>query len=135
MALMTWLLGGGVAAMTIADTMRDNLARSGGAEALAPGLNPAGRAAYDRLIDALNRLPRPLGALGTLAVIAAALIDPVWFAARMEALSAMPEPMWWLLGAVVSLHFGGRMQIYSAALRREPPPTAQQPPPTSTTQA
>ena len=119
MALLNWLVGGGVAAMTIADTMRDNLARGGGADTLAPGISTGGRAAYDRLVDALNRLPRPLSALGTLAVISAALIDPVWFATRMDALAAMPEPMWWLLGAVVSLHFGGRMQVYAQAFRRD----------------
>jgi len=84
-----------------------------------PPLAPHQRAAYDRLMDALNRLPRPLMALGTLAVLAAALIDPVWFAARMQALSAMPEPMWWLIGAVISLYFGARFQSTEQAFQRE----------------
>jgi hypothetical protein len=114
-----WLTKGTVAVETVADTMRAHLGRD--SAAFAPTLSIPQRAAFDRLVDALNRLPRPLMALGTLGVIAAALIDPVWFAARMEALAAMPEPMWWLMGAVVSLHFGGRMQVQAQTARREPP--------------
>jgi len=84
-----------------------------------PSLAPHQRVAYDRLMDALNRLPRPLMALGTLAILAAALIDPVWFAARMQALSAMPEPMWWIIGGVISLYFGARFQSTEQAFQRE----------------
>lgn len=115
--MANWLTKGTAAVDSLADTMRDHMGRD--SAALAPHLTTRQRAAYDRLVDALNRLPRPLMALGTLGVIAAALIDPVWFAARMEALSAMPEPMWWLLGAVVSLHFGGRMQVQAQSFRRD----------------
>jgi len=110
------LAGGAEAAAQVADQMQAELARNAGA--LAPNLTTRQRAAYDRTVDALNRLPRPLMALGTLCMILAAMVDPVWFAARMEALAAMPEPMWWLIGAVVSLHFGGRMQVYAQAARR-----------------
>jgi hypothetical protein len=113
-----WLAKGTVAVEAVAETMHAHLGRD--SAALAPTLNPRQRAAFDRLVDALNRLPRPLMALGTLGVIAAALIDPVWFAARMEALAAMPEPMWWLMGAIVSLHFGGRMQVQAQTSLREP---------------
>ena len=94
-----------------------------------PPLAPHQRAAYDRMMDALNRLPRPLMALGTLAILAAALIDPVWFAARMEALAAMPEPMWWLIGGVISLYFGARFQSTEQAFQREIVATIAQVPP------
>lgn len=81
---------------------------------------PAGpKAGFDRLMDALNRLPRPLMALGTLAIFATALIDPVWFAGRMQALSDIPEPLWWLCGAVISLFFGSRMQTQGQQFQRE----------------
>jgi hypothetical protein len=83
------------------------------------GLGPRGAGAWDRLVDGLNRLPRPLMALGTLAMIAAALVAPEWFAARMEALADMPEPMWWLLAAVVGLFFGGRFQAHEQQFARE----------------
>lgn len=87
-----------------------------------PGVNrlpPRDRAAYDRLVDAVNRLPRPLMVLGSLALMASALIAPDWFAGRMEALSDMPEALWWIIGVVLSLHFGARYQDRAQNFRRE----------------
>ena len=63
---------------------------------------------FDALIDALNRLPRPLAAFGAIGLILYALAAPESFVRRMEAFSSMPEPLWWLLGAIFSLHFGAR---------------------------
>ena len=83
------------------------------------GLQGRPKAGFDRTMDALNRLPRPLMALGTLALIAAALIDPVWFSARMDALAQMPEALWWLIGAVISLFFGARYQTQGQQFQRE----------------
>ena len=75
---------------------------------------------FDRFIDGVNRLPRPMLALGTLGLFAAALIDPVWFAQRMHGVALVPEPLWWLMGAIVSFYFGARHQTkshqYSKAL-------------------
>ncbi len=82
-------------------------------------LTPREKATYDRVMDALNRLPRPLMALGTLAIFAAALVNPDWFAGRMDALSAMPEGLWWLIGAVISLYFGARLQTVEQDFQRE----------------
>jgi hypothetical protein len=65
---------------------------------------------FDRLVDALNRLPRPALAFGTLALFGAAMIDPIWFAERMAGLALVPEPLWWLMGAIVSFYFGARHQ-------------------------
>lgn len=83
------------------------------------GLAARPRAAYDRLLDAVNRLPRPIMVLGSLALVLSALLAPAWFSARMEALSNMPEALWWIIGAVVSLHFGARYQDRSHDLQRE----------------
>jgi hypothetical protein len=63
---------------------------------------------YDRLVDAINRLPRPLMAFGSQALVLYALMDPEGFAARMQGLDAMPEALWWLLGAVITAYFGAR---------------------------
>jgi len=63
---------------------------------------------FDRLINGLNRLPRPFLALGTLGLFVFAMVDPVAFSARMVGLEAVPEPLWWLLGAIVSFYFGAR---------------------------
>jgi hypothetical protein len=68
---------------------------------------------FDRIIDGLNRLPRPLLAFGTLGLFAAAMIDPIWFASRMQGIALVPEPLWWLMGAIVSFYFGARHQAKS----------------------
>lgn len=69
------------------------------------------RGFFDRLMDGVNRLPRPAMALGTLGLFVAAMVDPLWFAARMQGVALVPEPLWWLLGVVVSFYFGARHQL------------------------
>lgn len=86
----------------------------------------AAQGRFDRAIDALNRLPRPAMALGVLALFVAAMVAPDWFAARMEALSKVPDPLWWLLGVIVSFYFGSRCQIKAQSFRRELAETAAQ---------
>lgn len=63
---------------------------------------------FDRLVDGLNRLPRPMLALGTMALFVYAMVEPVGFGMRMEGLQQVPEPLWWLLGATVGFYFGAR---------------------------
>ena len=67
---------------------------------------------FDRVINGLNRLPRPFLAFGTLGLFVYAMVDPVGFAARMVGLNAVPEPLWWLLGAIVAFYFGARETHY-----------------------
>ena len=67
---------------------------------------------FDRLVDGLNRLPRPLLAFGTLGLFVYAMIDPWAFAGRMKGLAYVPEPLWWLLGAIVGFYFGARELHY-----------------------
>ncbi|MFP7571471.1 holin family protein [Marivita sp. S2033] len=74
---------------------------------------------FDRFMDALNRLPRPALALGTLGLFVAAMVDPVWFGARMTGLALVPEPLWWLLGAIVSFYFGARHQAKGQDFQRD----------------
>lgn len=73
---------------------------------------------FDRVVDGLNRLPRPALALGTLGLFTAAMVDPVWFAARMQGMALVPEPLWWLMGAIVSFYFGARHQAKSQEFQR-----------------
>lgn len=73
---------------------------------------------FDRFIDGLNRLPRPMLALGTLGLFVSAMVDPVWFAQRMQGVALVPEPLWWLMGAVVSFYFGARHQAKTHDLQR-----------------
>ncbi len=67
---------------------------------------------FDRMVNGLNRLPRPLLAFGTLGLFIYAMVDPVAFARRMVGLNAVPEPLWWLLGAIVAFYFGARETHY-----------------------
>jgi predicted membrane protein len=51
-------------------------------------------------------------AFGTIGLFIYAMIDPQQFAFRMVGLNAVPEPLWWLLGAVVAFYFGARETHY-----------------------
>lgn len=73
---------------------------------------------FDRFMDGLNRLPRPALALGTLGLFTAAMVDPIWFSARMQGISLVPDPLWWLLGAIVSFYFGARHQAKGQEFQR-----------------
>ena len=126
--LMTLLFGGGrnVVAQT-AEVFRENaeagaLRRSeerGAALTQFGAEFGAGQTGwFDRMMDGVNRLPRPALALGTLGLFVAAMVDPVWFAARMKGIALVPEPLWWLLGVIVSFYFGARHQFKGQAYRR-----------------
>lgn len=73
---------------------------------------------FDRFVDGLNRLPRPMLALGTLGLFVSSMTDPVWFAQRMQGIALVPEPLWWLMGAIVSFYFGARHQAKTHDLHR-----------------
>jgi len=79
---------------------------------------------FDTLVNGMNRLPRPLLALGTLGLFVYAMADPPGFTLRMRGLAEVPEPLWWLLGAVVAFYFGAR----EAHHLREHRPVAQRAP-------
>lgn len=90
---------------------------------------------FDGFVNGLNRLPRPMLALGTLGLFAYAMADPEGFALRMRGLAEVPEPLWWLLGAVVSFYFGAREAFYlrrdrdSGRISAAPRPADPPPPP------
>jgi hypothetical protein len=76
------------------------------------------KGAFDRFMDALNRVPRPAMALGTMALFISAMVDPIWFASRMQGIALVPQPLWWLLGAIVSFYFGARYQVKGQEFQR-----------------
>ena len=86
-------------------------------EAATAEFQHAGTSWFDQMVNGLNRLPRPFLALGTLGLFGYAMADPVAFSARMLGLQEVPEPLWWLLGAVVSFYFGARELHYARAPR------------------
>lgn len=75
---------------------------------------------FDRFVNGLNRMPRPLLALGTLGLFAYAMADPDGFARRMVGLNQVPEPLWWLLTAIVGFYFGAREAHYFRTGRTAP---------------
>jgi len=118
--LFGWLFGGGMRdVQKTVEVFRPNAEaeaqRTAGFQAAS--LNEFGaefspnRGLFDRIIDGLNRLPRPAMALGVLFLIGSAMVNPVWFASRMQGLALVPDPLWWLLGAIVSFYFGARYQV------------------------
>jgi len=90
------------------------------------------RGVFDRFVNGLNRLPRPMLALGTLGLFVYAMADPAGFVLRMRGLAEVPEPLWWLLGAVVAFYFGARETHY---LRDRAPTQATAPAPDTPEQA
>ncbi|EKE72869.1 holin family protein [Celeribacter baekdonensis] len=86
------------------------------------------KGAFDRLMDALNRVPRPLMAFGTIGLCVSAMVDPLWFASRMQGIALIPEPLWWLLGTIVSFYFGARYQVKSQEFQRSVAATVAQAP-------
>ncbi len=73
---------------------------------------------FDRFMDGVNRIPRPAMAIGALGLFISAMFNPVWFASRMQGLVLVPEPLWWLLGVVVSFYFGARHQAKGQEFQR-----------------
>ena len=77
--------------------------------------DPGGATKYGVTIGTMRR---PMMALGTLGLFVAAMVDPIWFASRMQGIALVPEPLWWLLGAIVSFYFGARHQAKGQEFRR-----------------
>lgn len=84
---------------------------------------------FDRFMDGLNRLPRPLLVVGTLGMFTHAMIAPASFAVRMQGLALVPDPLWWLLGAIVSFYFGARELHYQRVKGGPAPRISFTPPP------
>ena len=86
------------------------------------GAEFGGAGGFDRVMNGVNRLPRPLMVFGTLGLFAYAMVDPVGFSFRMEGLNMVPEPLWWLLGAIVAFYFGAREAHYIRGKSSRPRP-------------
>lgn len=72
---------------------------------------------FDIFMNGVNRLPRPMLALGTLGLFVSAMVAPLWFAERMQGIALVPEPLWWLMGAIISFYFGARHQVKGQAFQ------------------
>jgi hypothetical protein len=79
---------------------------------------PRSKGSFDLAMDGVNRIPRPLMVFAMLGLFAMAMIDPIWFAARMQGLQLVPDPLWWLMGVIVSFYFGARFQMKGQEFRQ-----------------
>ena len=86
---------------------------------MAAEFKPGRRSGFDAAMDGVNRIPRPALALGTLGLFVSAMVDPLWFAERMQGIALVPEPLWWLLGVIVSFYFGARHQVKAQNFQHE----------------
>ncbi len=126
--LMTFLFGNGrnVVAET-AEVFRENAekgavreaeARSESLQQFAAEFMHPRRGLFDRIVDAMNRLPRPMLALGTIWLFVLAMQEPEMFIEGMQGIALVPEPLWWLMGAIVSFYFGARHQAKGQDFQR-----------------
>lgn len=58
----------------------------------------ANTGAFNSFINGINRLPRPIVALGTVGLFVFAMANPENFATRMQGLAYIPDLLWWLWG-------------------------------------
>ncbi|HBM61254.1 MAG TPA: carboxylesterase [Citreicella sp.] len=80
------------------------------------------RGAFDRLMDGVNRLPRPMMVLGIVWLLVQTARDPARMSQVFQAWAILPEAAWVVFGVVVTFYFGGRAQLkdqeFSAGLLR-----------------
>ena len=126
MAILSRILGGGIAedVKTVAGAFQPNAEASDARESdlvrgaqseLAAEFGAAPTGVLGRVADGLNRLVRPVLALGTLAVFGDAWRDPDGFAATMDAYARVPPALWQTLVAVVTLYTGSRIHARHVA--------------------
>jgi len=126
--LMTFLFGDGRNVVSeTAEVFRENAegravrvanARSESLQQFAAEFIHPRRGLFDRFVDGLNRLPRPFLALGTIWLFVGAMVNPEEFSRGMEGLALVPEPLWWLMTAIVSFYFGARHQVKGQEFQR-----------------
>ncbi|NVK62802.1 MAG: carboxylesterase [Rhodobacteraceae bacterium] len=79
---------------------------------------PRQRGWFDRLMDGVNRLPRPLMVLGLVWMLVETARNPEAMARVFGAWAVLPEAAWVVFGIVVTFYFGGRAQLKDQEFRR-----------------
>jgi hypothetical protein len=85
---------------------------------------------FDRFVDGLNRLPRPMIVFSLFWLFSQVVTDPVYFAEIMVALELVPTPLWAGTGTILTFYFGGRMQAKMLEARKDIATVAQRLPQT-----
>lgn len=71
----------------------------------------------EALVDALNRLPRPVLTFSVIGLFILAPLDPERFLKIATAFEVIPPGFWALLSIIVGFYFGGRMQLKAQDFR------------------
>ena len=62
----------------------------------------------DSIINAINRLPRPILALSAIGMLYFPFFDPITFVVAMQAMELVPPWLWGLVSGNVTFYFGSR---------------------------
>lgn len=89
---------------------------------------PRQKGRFDQFMDGVNRIPRPLMVFAVLGLISMAMLDPIWFASRMQGLQLVPDPLWALVAGIAGFYFHGRHQFKTQEFQRSLEATAQRVP-------
>ncbi|WP_457647381.1 3TM-type holin [Profundibacter sp.] len=68
------------------------------------------RGRFDRLMDGVNRLPRPMLVLGVFGILVWTSVDPIAAAQVFTSWAIIPTEFWYVVLAIVTFYFGGRYQ-------------------------
>jgi hypothetical protein len=64
---------------------------------------------FNILVDGFNRLQRPAMTSGVIALFIWAAVEPASFIITMQALTTVPEMLWYILASVIAFWFSGRI--------------------------
>jgi len=72
-------------------------------------LAPEKKGIFNQIVDAANRMVRPLFTYGIVAMFVWAAVDPVNFTLTVQALQIIPELLWYIMMTIIGFWFGGRL--------------------------
>lgn len=88
-----------------AQAARDETARAAALAQFAAEFQRPKSTWFDSLMDGINRLPRPIMALGVIGMFTYAFIDPIGFSSKMQAITLIPDPLWQILMGITGFYF------------------------------
>ena len=88
-----------------AQAARDETARAAALAQFAAEFQRPKSTWFDSLMDGINRLPRPIMALGVIGMFTYAFFDPIGFSAKMQAITLIPDPLWQILMGITGFYF------------------------------
>lgn len=88
-------------------------------------LAPEKQSLFNIFVDGANRLVRPTCTYGIIALFIWAVVDPVEYSITMQAVTLIPEMLWWVFLTIIAFWFGGRL-LEKANVGSVKPPSIEQ---------